>query len=146
MTTKLANTNHYARRGFSWVPSPEQLAAANVTRLARRLDCADYQALHRVSIEEPDRFWRAVREDLDIPFSRDWDAAFDNSRGIEWTTWFSGARLNLANACVHRWAAEQPAGEAAVWQAEDGSRFTLTWSELSPVSYTHLTLPTTPYV
>ncbi|MEX2612514.1 MAG: AMP-binding protein, partial [Gaiellaceae bacterium] len=131
MTTKLADTNHYARRGFSWVPSPEQLEAANVTRLARRLDCADYHALHRVSIEEPDRFWRAVREDLDIPFSRDWDAALDNSRGIEWTTWFSGARLNVANACVHRWAAEQPAEEAALWQAEDGSRSALTWSELS---------------
>jgi len=131
VTTKLADTNHYARRGFSWVPSPEQLEVANVARLARRLGCADYHALHRVSIEEPDRFWRAVREDLDIPFSRDWDTVLDNSRGIEWTTWFSGARLNLANACVHRWAAERPAGEAAVWQAEDGSRSALTWSELS---------------
>lgn len=131
MITKLANTNHDARRGFSWAPSPEQLGAANVTRLARRLDCADYPALHRVSIEEPDRFWRAVREDLDIPFSRDWDAVLDDSRGIEWTTWFSGARLNLADACVHRWAAERSAEEAAVWQAEDGSRSALTWSELS---------------
>jgi len=100
-------------------------------RLARRLGCADYHALHRVSIEEPDRFWRAVRDDLALPFSRDWDAVLDDSRGIEWTTWFSGARLNLAEVCVHRWAAERPAEEAAVWQAEDGSRSALTWSELS---------------
>jgi acetyl-CoA synthetase len=102
-----------------------------VTRLARRLGCSDYKSLHRVSIEEPDRFWRAVREDLAIPFSRDWDEVLDGSRGIEWTTWFTGARLNLAEACVHRWARERPGEEAAVWQGEDGSRTSLDWSELS---------------
>jgi len=117
--------------GFCWAPSADQLEAANVVRLARRLGCADYDALHRTSIEEPDRFWRAVREDLGVPFSRNWDEVLDDSRGIEWTTWFTGARLNLADACVHRWARERPDDEAAVWQGEDGSRRSLTWSELS---------------
>ncbi|MBA3433414.1 MAG: AMP-binding protein [Actinobacteria bacterium] len=131
MSTKLANTNTDARSGFSWIPTPEQLESANVVRLARRLECADYPSLHRVSVEEPDRFWRAVREDLGIPFARDWDEVLDDSRGIEWTTWFSGARLNVAEVCVHRWAAERPNEEAAVWQAEDGAHASLTWSELS---------------
>jgi acetyl-CoA synthetase len=129
--TKLAHTNHDARDGYSWVPSPEQLGAANVVRLAHRLGCADYHALHRVSVEEPDRFWRAVREDLGIPLRRDWDAVLDDSHGKEWTTWFTGAQLNLAEACVHRWAGERPDEEAAVWQAEDGTRRALTWIEFS---------------
>ena len=116
---------------FAWVPSGEQLEAANVVRLARRLGCADYDTLHRTSIEEPDRFWRAVRDDLGVPFSRDWDEVLDDSRGIEWTTWFRGARLNLAEACVHRWARERPDHEAAVWHGEDGSRRSFTWSDLS---------------
>ena len=67
-----------------------------------------------------------MRDDLGIPFARDWDAVLDDSRGIEWTTWFTGARLNLADACVHRWARERPDEEAAVWQAEDGTRSSLT--------------------
>ncbi|HEY4620689.1 MAG TPA: AMP-binding protein [Gaiellaceae bacterium] len=116
---------------YSWVPTEAELEAANVVRLARRLGCTGFEALHRVSVEEPERFWRAVRDDLAIPFSRDWDRVLDDSAGIEWTTWFEGARLNLAEACVHRWAAERPAEEAAVWQSEDGSRRSLTWSELS---------------
>ena len=116
---------------YSWVPSAEQLEAANVGRLARRLDCADYHALHRLSVEEPDRFWRAVRDDLSLPFSRDWEHVLDDSRGIEWTTWFDGARLNLADACVHRWARERGAEEAVVWEAEDGARSSLSWAELS---------------
>jgi acetyl-CoA synthetase len=116
---------------YSWVPSEEQLEAANVGRLARRLGCTGYAELHRVSVEEPDRFWRAVRADLGLPFSRDWDEVLDDSRGIEWTTWFGGARLNLAEACVHRWARERPEAEAAVWEAEDGQRRSLGWSELA---------------
>jgi acetyl-CoA synthetase len=113
------------------VPSPEQLQAANVVRLARHLGCADFAALHRVSVTDPERFWQAVRDDLAIPFSRDWDRVLDDSRGIEWATWFEGARLNVATACVHRWAAEQPSAEAAVWQSEDGERRSLTWRGLS---------------
>jgi len=130
VAAKLANTNLDAG-DFSWTPSEEQLERANVTRLVRALGCTDYASLHRVSIEEPDRFWRAVRDDLGIPFARDWERVLDDSRGLEWTTWFTGARLNVAQACVHRWAAERPAEEAAVWQAEDGSRASLSWSELS---------------
>ena len=117
--------------GFTWVPTPAQLDAANITRLARSLECAEYEELHRVSIDEPDRFWRAVAADLDIPLSRDWNAVLDESRGIEWTTWFVGARLNIADACVHRWARERPGDEAAVWVPEEGDRRSLTWAELS---------------
>ncbi len=102
-----------------------------MVRLARRLACDDHAALHRLSVEDPDRFWRAVQEDLGIPFARDWDSVLDDSHGMEWTTWFTGARLNVADACVHRWARERPDEDAAVWQSEDGGRRSLTWSELS---------------
>ena len=104
---------------------------ANVARLARALECDSYAQLHRVSIEEPDRFWRAVVQDLGIPLSRSWDDVLDATRGVEWTTWFVGARLNVADACVHRWARETPDREAAVWAPEDGERRSLTWAEMS---------------
>jgi acetyl-CoA synthetase len=131
VATKLADTNSTPHSDFAWVPSQEQLVAANVARLARKLGCSDFATLHRLSVEEPDRFWRAVREDLAIPFTRDWTSVYDDSLGKPWTTWFTDARLNLANACVHRWAAERPQDEAAVWQTEDGDRRSLTWAELS---------------
>ena len=114
-----------------WIPTAEQLATANVSRLAQLLDCDDYNALHRISIQEPDRFWRAVVADLGIPLARGWDAVLDESQGIEWTTWFRGARLNVADACVHRWADERSGDEAAVWVPEEGNRRSLTWAELS---------------
>ncbi len=116
---------------FAWTPTDEARAATNVARLARSLGCDDYGELHRVSLDEPDRFWRAVVSDLDVPLARDWDAVLDDSRGPEWTTWFEGARLNVADACVHRWARSMPDVEAAVWAPEEGERRALTWAELS---------------
>ncbi len=117
--------------GFAWTPSPEQLEAANVTRLARALGCERYADLHRISLDEPDRFWRALVADLDIPLARPWDRVLDESRGIEWTTWFEGARLNIADVCLHRWARGRPDALAAVFAGEDGERAVWTWAELS---------------
>jgi acetyl-CoA synthetase len=120
-----------AKVGFAWTPSPEQLEAANVVRLARRLGCGDYAALHKLSLDEPERFWRAVVDDLGLELARPWDRVLDDSRGVEWTTWFDGARLNVAELCVHRWAERTPDAVAAVFAAEDGDRDEWTFKDLS---------------
>lgn len=114
---------------FVWTPTAEQVEQANVTRLARLLGCADYHELHRLSVEDPERFWPAVVEDLALEFSHPWDRVLDDSEGIEWSRWFTGGRLNLAWNCVHKWAGAD--GEAAVFAAEDGVRAALGWSDLS---------------
>src|SRR6266508_5895644 len=117
---------------FVWKPTPEQIESANLTRLARRLGVQGYHDLHRISIEEPERFWPAVIEDLGLEFSEPWTDVVDASRGAEWARWFVDGKLNLAWNCVHKWAAGDLAEEeAAIWQAEDGTRSALTWRELS---------------
>src|SRR5919197_1704857 len=103
--------------------------AANLTRLSRLLGCSDYNELHRVSIEEPERFWPALVDDLGLTFTRRWAHVLDTSDGIEWARWFVDGRVNVASNCVHKWA-ELP-GEAAVFVGEDGTRSALTWPELS---------------
>src|SRR5207245_3564070 len=95
----------------------------------RALGCATYHELHRVSIEEPERFWPALIDDLGLEFSQPWERVLDTSNGPEWATWFVGGRLNVAWNCVHKWK-DQP-GEAAVFRSEDGMRAALTWPQLS---------------
>jgi acetyl-CoA synthetase len=114
-----------------WFPPPERVERANVTRLQRRLGCAGYGELHRLSVEEPERFWPAVVNDLGLEFSRPWDRVLDTTRGAEWATWFTGGKLNLAGSCVHRWARERPDDEAAIFLGENGDRSTLSFRELS---------------
>jgi acetyl-CoA synthetase len=114
---------------FVWKPTPEIVEAANLTRLSRSLGCSDYHELHRVSIEEPERFWPVLVDDLGLTFTQRWTRVLDTSDGIEWARWFVGGRVNVATNCVHKW--EELRGEAAVFLGEDGSRSALTWPELS---------------
>jgi acetyl-CoA synthetase len=116
---------------FIWTPSDDVLEHANVVRLMRRHGFDDYWELVRRSQEDPDWFWPAVIEDIGLDFSEPWGRVFDDSRGPEWTTWFLGAKLNLAWNCVHRWAEQRPDAVAAVFRGEDGSRRTVAFAELS---------------
>jgi acetyl-CoA synthetase len=114
-----------------WRPPPEVVEAANATRLVRRAGCADWWDLVRRAAADPDWFWPLAVEDLGLEFSRPWTAVSDRSRGPEWTTWFTDGEISIARNCVHRWAERTPDAAAAVGLGEDGSRRTLTFSELS---------------
>ena len=116
---------------FVWTPSDEYVESANVTRLARRLGCSSYHELHRVSVEEPERFWPELINDLGIEFSAPWAQVLDRTRGPQWTTWFSGGRVNLARACVHDWAKRTPAAVATILRGENDDRDEWTFAELS---------------
>ena len=114
---------------FIWTPSDELREQANLTRLMRHLGVDRYSELHRISIEEPERFWPEVIADLGLEFSKPWRQVVDTTKGNEWATWFVGGKLNVAHNCVHRW--RDHAGEAAIGLGEGGARWSLSWGELS---------------
>jgi acetyl-CoA synthetase len=118
---------------FVWKPSADVLERANVVRLMRRHGIDDYWELVRRAQDDPEWFWPAAIEDMEIEFAQPWERVADTSRGPEWATWFVGGKLNLAWNCVHRWARRPDSATraAAVWQAEDGMRTALTYAELS---------------
>jgi acetyl-CoA synthetase len=114
-----------------WTPDEETLARANVVRLMRKHGIESYWELVSRSQADPEWFWPAAVEDLGLEFSRGWDRVYDDSRGPEWTTWFTGATVSIARNCVHRWAERDPDRVGAVFAGEDGSRRELTFAELS---------------
>jgi acetyl-CoA synthetase len=114
-----------------WRPPPEVVERANATRLLRRAGLDDYWELVRRSAAEPDWFWPLVIDDMGLEFSTPWQRVYDDSRGPEWTTWFTGGRVSIARNCVHRWAERSPEAVAAVGLGEDGSRRSLSFAELS---------------
>jgi acetyl-CoA synthetase len=114
-----------------WSPDEETLKRANVGRLMRRHGFDDYWELVRRSQDDPEWFWPAVVEDLELEFSEPWRQVVDVSRGPEWATWFTGAELNIAWNCVHRWATGRPDATAAMFAGENGERREWTFAELS---------------
>ncbi|HZQ83160.1 MAG TPA: AMP-binding protein [Gaiellaceae bacterium] len=114
-----------------WTPDAETRERANATRLLRRSGAADWRELQRRSWQEPDWFWPLCIDDSGVEFSTPWERVLDDARGPEWTTWFVGGKVSIPRNCVHRWAERTPDALACVGLAEDGTRTTRTFAELS---------------
>ncbi|MDE0801688.1 MAG: acetoacetate--CoA ligase [Acidimicrobiales bacterium] len=108
-----------------WTPSPERVETTRMAGLFSRFGVDDYPALHRVSVEEPDRFWAARWDECGMvgdpgervlqPGSDMFDARF-----------FPDARLSVVEHVVRHTGPEP----AIVAVDEQGTR-TISWDDLA---------------
>src|ERR687892_563148 len=113
-----------------WQPSPQYIDEANVTRLMRAHGIDDYRALVARSQREPEWFWPAVVEDLDIEFFEPFTSVLDVSRGPQWPQWFGGGTINLTHNCIDKHLDERGDRPAIVWEGEDGATRTLSYADM----------------
>lgn len=118
-------------RSTTWTPTDADIAAAQVTALAKRLDLPDYDAVYRYSLAEPERYWREVLDFCGVVWSRDYERLVDFTDGREFPRWFIGGELNwvdtvFAYADDPRTASQR----AVVGERESGDVGTLTYAEL----------------
>jgi acetyl-CoA synthetase len=116
---------------LAWQPTPDYVENANVTRLMRAHGVESIDELRRRSVEDMEWFWDAVVKDLGIEFTTPYERVLDSSRGIPWTKWFVGGRVNLAHNCVDRHvAAGRGERLAVIGEGEDGEVRAFTYAEL----------------
>jgi len=118
---------------YAWNPPGAWAASSHAAALARTLGVEGYDELLALSIADPELFWDAVARDLGIPFDTPYERVLDVSDGPAWARWFVGGRLNIAHACVERWA-DDPAHasvEALAWEDEAGATRSLTYGDLA---------------
>ncbi|MGB2940845.1 MAG: AMP-binding protein [Candidatus Dormiibacterota bacterium] len=113
-----------------WRPSAEQMARTRMASLMRRMGAADYADLVRKGAEDIDTFWKEAVEDIGIEWYEPYDAVRDSSRGIEWTTWFTGGRLNLVHNCLDKQVRDRPNAVALISEYEDGKVKRYTYADL----------------
>ena len=112
---------------FAWSPSGRYLARSRLRRFAEAHGHRDFPSLHRWSVEDLDGFWRAVDRDIGLVWKKPYDRVLDTSRGIPWTTWWLGGRLNfVASALRH-----DPSRTAIIFEGEEGTTRRLTYGELA---------------
>jgi acetyl-CoA synthetase len=76
---------------------------------------AEYDAIYRRSIEEPEAFWGEMAGELE--WFTPWTKVMDGSGAH--AKWFTGGRLNLSHNCVDRHAAGARRDKAAlIWEGE----------------------------
>ena len=94
---------------------------------ARIGSMAEYEALYRESILEPDKFW--AREAAELLWRQPWNQV------LEWNCpyakWFVGGRLNVSENCLDRHLDGPRRDKVAIlWEGEPGDRRTLTYAQL----------------
>jgi len=112
---------------FAWQPSERYLARSRLRRFAEAHGHRDFAALHRWSIEDLDGFWRAVDRDLGLVWRTPYERVLDSSRGIPWTTWWLGGRMNYVDSALRH----DPSRTALVFEGEEGVMQRLTYGELA---------------
>ena len=107
-------------------------ADSQLARFLAQHGLSSYEALRDRAAADPDWFWRAVMAFHNLHFFRPFDRLLDLSEGPEWPQWCVGGTTNLAWNCLDRTlAAGRGEHCAVVWEAEDGERRSLNYTELT---------------
>ena len=111
----------------AWEPTERYLERSRLRRFARAHGKSDWSSLLRWSVEDTDGFWRGVDADLALVWTKPYARVYDSSRGIPWTTWWVGGRMNyVASALRH-----DPRRVAIVAEGEEGTVREVTYAELA---------------
>jgi acetyl-CoA synthetase len=94
-------------------PPPDFVAAARISSRE------EYACIHRLSLEDPERYWAAMASE-----HLHWDTGFE--RVLEWedcqARWFAGGKLNASANCLDRHLGTAVADKRAiVWEGESCS-------------------------
>jgi acetyl-CoA synthetase len=105
----------------SFPPSPEFAAKAQIKSLA------EYEALYKESVEQPEKFWARAAEQLH--WFKKWDKVLEWNQ--PWAKWFLGGELNLSYNCLDRHVQTGRKNKAAlIWESEPGEIRTFTYQQL----------------
>lgn len=115
---------------FAWEPGDAYLARSRLRRFAERHGHRDYASFFQWSVEDLEGFWRGVDQDLGLVWATPYERVLDTSRGIPWTTWWVGGRMNYVATALRR-ATTDPERVAIVAEGEEGSVRRLTYRELA---------------
>jgi acetyl-CoA synthetase len=107
------------------------MARSRLLAFMKRHGLQSLEALLARSIAEPEWFWPAVFDDLDIEFYKPYTRVLDVSAGPAWARWCVDAQLNIVHNCLDKWAGTPTADRDAIrWEGEEGVTRSLTYAAL----------------
>ena len=100
---------------------------AEFSQKAQIKSLAEYEALYKESVEQPEKFWARAAQELH--WFRKWDKVLEWK--APWAKWFVGGEINLSYNCLDRHVQTARKNKAAlIWESEPGEVRTYTYQQL----------------
>lgn len=106
-------------------PNPEK---TNLMKLAAAHGIGKIEELYDRADEDPEWFWPAVIEDCNLQFSEKYGNVRSAEKGVQWTTWFTGGKINATFNCVEKY--KDSTAPAVKYERENGQNGTISFQEL----------------
>lgn len=116
---------------YIWTPPRDLVQQANVTRFMESHKIESYQDLVRRSTSDIKWFWGNLPKWLELEWFTEPREVYDSSRGIEWTKWYIGGKINVSYNVLDR-PIKRGLGDkvAMTWIGEDSKVVRLTYNEM----------------
>jgi len=103
---------------------------AEMSKKAHVGSMADYEALYKRSVEDPEGFWGEMAEQ-NLHWFKKWDKVLEYDFHKPEIKWFQGGKLNVSYNCLDRHLDNHRKNKAAlIWEADDGHYKTYTYQQL----------------
>src|ERR1700689_2949869 len=100
---------------------------AEFSKRAHIQSLEEYETLYKESMEQPDKFWGRIAEQLH--WFKKWDKVLEWN--LPWAKWFVGGQINLSYNCLDRHVNSPRKNKAAIiWESEPGEIRTYTYQQL----------------
>jgi len=100
---------------------------AEFSQKAQIKSLAEYEALYKESVEQPEKFWARAAQELH--WFKKWDKVLEWK--APWAKWFVGGQINLSYNCLDRHVQTPRKNKAAlIWESEPGEVRTFTYQQL----------------
>lgn len=115
-----------------WMPQPEQVEHANLTRFMRLHGIQDFEHLMQRSTQDVAWFTDAVLKFLDIQFYEPYSKVVDLQDGIQFPKWCVDGKMNIVHNCVDKYQSSRNSEQTAIaFEGEEGTTRKLSYFELN---------------
>ena len=116
----------------NFVYTPRDPQNTKIMAFARKNGISDLRTLYDRADDDPEWFWRAVIDDVGISFKSPFTKLKDDSKGIPYTKWFVGGKVNIAYNCVEKF--KESDTTAIKFESEEGEKRYISFQELDLVT------------
>ena len=114
-----------------WQPNDTLTSQSQMQKFIDSVGVTDYDELLIKADENPEWFWEAAIQFMQIKFYSPYETLMDQSDGIEWTTWCNGGKTNLVLNCLDKHKGTDVWSKTFIHhETEAGVKSSMTYAEL----------------